>query len=203
MKKTLLIISAITLVACNSTKEKNKLNDNTAIEMTSKDSKTASAKEQEKLNDTIPYEETVMLIGKTNRKGLQMDAFKDWFNPGYNDYNADTATLEKLKPLLKDVSILVFMGTWCSDSQRDVPHLYKILDDVNFDESKLTVINTDDEKNTPQGYEDGKDIINVPTFIFYKNKKELGRIVEYPIETLEKDMLAILSGKDYKHAYAE
>lgn len=196
MNKIFLIISAITLVACNSAKEKNKLNDNTPTEMTSENS-------NEKLNDTIPYQETVMLIGKANRKGLQMDAFKDWFNPGYQDYKTDPDTSKELKPLLKDVSILVFMGTWCEDSQRDVPHLYKILDEAGFDESKLTLITVDDEKNIPEGFEDGKNISYVPTFIFYKDKKELGRIVEYPMQTLEKDMHAILSGKNYKHAYAE
>src|SRR5690606_18438893 len=92
---------------------------------------------------------------------------------------------------------------WCEDSQRETPHFYKILDAANFDESKLTLITVSEEKTTPQGYEEGKNITNVPTIIFYKNDKELGRIVEYPIESLEKDMFAILSGKDYKHAYAE
>lgn len=199
MKKILLIISVITLTACNSSKEKNKMDKNSS-ETSIVESENSG---MEKINDTIPYEESVMLIGKSNRKGLQMDAFKDWFNPGYTDYKPTSETISKIKPLLEDVSILVFMGTWCEDSQRDVPHLYKVLDDAGFDESKLTLINVSEEKTTPQGFEEGKDILNVPTIIFYKNEKELGRIVEYPIETLEKDMLSILSGKDYKHAYAE
>ncbi len=196
MKKLFIILSATLLVACNSSKEKNKLDKNTSKEIISENNK-------EKINDTVPYEDTVMLLGKANRKGFQMDAFKDWFNTGYEDYKVDSESLEKLKPLLKDASITVFMGTWCEDSQRETPHFYKILDETNFDESKLTLITVSDEKTTPQGFEEGKNITNVPTFIFYKNDKELGRIVEYPIESLEKDMLAILSGKEYKHAYAE
>ena len=36
-----------------------------------------------------------------------------------------------------------------------------------------------------------------------KDDQELGRMVEYPLESLEKDMVKILSGEDYKHAYAE
>ena len=162
-----------------------------------------SKNNNEKINDTVPYEETVMLLGKANRKGLQMDAFKDWFDAGYDTYSVDSETLEKIKPLLKDVTITLFMGTWCEDSQRETPHFYKILDQADFDESKLELITVSEEKTTPQGFEEGKNITNVPTIIFYKNNKELGRIVEYPIETLEKDMLAILSGKEYKHAYAE
>ena len=162
-----------------------------------------SENNKEKINDTVAYEETVMVLGKANRKGLQMDAFKDWFGPGYENYKVDGETLEKIKPLLKDVSITVFMGTWCEDSQRETPHFYKILDEAGYSESKLTLITVSDEKTTPQGFENGKNITNVPTFIFYKNEKELGRIVEYPIESLENDMLAIVSGKEYKHAYAE
>ncbi|MBF29664.1 MAG: thiol reductase thioredoxin [Aequorivita sp.] len=196
MKKLFIILSATLLVACNSSKEKNKLDENTSKEMISENNK-------EKINDTVPYEDTVMLLGKANRKGFQMDAFKSWFNTGYENYKVDSETLEKLKPLLKDATITVFMGTWCEDSQRETPHFYKILDEANFDESKLTLITVSDEKTTPQGFEDGKNITNVPTLIFYKNGKELSRIVEYPIESLEKDMLAILSGKEYKHAYAE
>lgn len=196
MKKIFILLSATLLVACNSSKEKNKLDENTSKEMISENTK-------EKINDTLPYEDTVMLLGKANRKGFQMDAFKNWFNPGYEDYKVNSETLQLLKPLLKDVTITVFMGTWCEDSQRETPHFYKILDEANFDESKLTLITVSDDKTTPQGFEDGKNITNVPTIIFYKNDKELGRIVEYPIESLEKDMFAILSGKEYKHAYAE
>ena len=196
MKKIIIILAAILLVACNSSKEKNKVEKKTSTEMISENNK-------EKINDTVPYEDSVMLLGKANRKGLQMNAFNEWFNPGYEDYKMDSEVLEQLKPLLKDVTITVFMGTWCEDSQRDTPHLYKILDNAKFNESKLTLITVSEEKTTPQGFEDGNNITNVPTFIFYKNQKELGRIVEYPIESLEKDMLAILSGKEYKHAYAE
>ena len=191
-----LLLSTILLVACNSSKEKNKVPENTSKEIISENSK-------EKINDTVPYEDSVMLLRKANRKGLQMEAFKDWFNTGYKDYNVDIEAIETLKPLLKDVTITVFMGTWCEDSQREAPHLYKILDAANFDESKLSLITVSEEKTTPEGFEEGKNITNVPTIIFYKDGNELGRIVEYPIESLEKDMLAILSGKEYKHAYSE
>tara|TARA_R110000772_G_scaffold162917_1_gene274075 strand:- start:102 stop:701 length:600 start_codon:yes stop_codon:yes gene_type:complete len=199
MKKIILLITAVAIVACNSSKEKNKVNK-PASEITNVDSENLNT---ETMNDTLPYEESVMLIGKANRKGFKMDAFKGWFNTGYENYTVNSETVAALKPLLKNVTITIFMGTWCEDSQRETPHFYKILDEADFDESKLTLITVSDEKTTPQGFEEGLNITNVPTIIFYKNEKELGRIVEYPIESLEKDMLAILSGKEYKHAYAE
>src|SRR5690606_22627291 len=127
---------AITIVACNSSKEKNKVDKNSS-EVISADSENINT---EKMNDTIPYEESIMLIGKANRKAFQMDAFKDWFNTGYKDYTVSPEAIAELKPLLKDVNITVFMGTWCEDSQRETPHFYKILDDASFDESKLIMI---------------------------------------------------------------
>ena len=198
MKKIVFVFALTAMIGCNSSKEKQQ-------------SKQASMNEQskledmqsEKLNQTVPYEESVMLLGKADRTGLEMEAFKEWFNPGYTEYKPNPEILEKLKPLLKDIEITLFMGTWCEDSHRDVPHFYKILDEVKFDYSRLNVYATSEEKTTPEGYENGKNIIQVPTIIFYKDGKEINRIVEYSIYTIEQDMLDILSGKDYKNPYSE
>ena len=59
----------------------------------------------------------------------------------------------------------------------------------------------DRDKKTPTGSATKNSITNVPTFIFYKDGKEVHRIVESPVEFLEDDMLAILSGAAYKHTY--
>ncbi|WP_246516309.1 thioredoxin family protein [Aequorivita echinoideorum] len=196
MKKIIIVFAAIVIIACNSSKEKNKLDETASKEI-------VSEMNSDKINDTVVSGDSVILLGKANRNGLRMDAFQNWFDEGYKSYQLDSETVSHLKSLLKGVEITAFMGTWCSDSQREIPHFYKILDQTGFDESKLTLITVSEEKTTPQGYEDGLNITNVPTLIFSKDGKELGRIVEYPIEGLEKDMLAIVSGKDYKHAYSE
>lgn len=194
MKKIIILLAVVMLASCNSSKEKNQVDKSESSTITSQE-------KNENMNKTIPHDGSEMMMGETNREGLQMDAFKSWFNPGYSEYKVDSETLASLKPLLKDVNITVFMGTWCEDSHRDVPQLYKILDEAKFDESKLRVIALDEDKTSPEGIEKEFNIQQVPTIIFYKNNKELGRIVEYPIQTLEKDMHSILSGKDYKHAY--
>jgi uncharacterized protein YcsI (UPF0317 family) len=59
----------------------------------------------------------------------------------------------------------------------------------------------DKDKKTPTGSAKENDITNVPTFIFYRDGKEINRIVESPVAFLEDDILAILSGADYKHTY--
>ena len=94
------------------------------------------------------------------------------------------------------------MGTWCGDSKRETPRFYKIMEDANFvfyKNFKLVTVNR--KKKTPDNLQEGLNILRVPTFIFYKNGKEIGRYVEYPRETMEKDILKIVTQKEYKHSY--
>lgn len=76
------------------------------------------------------------------------------------------------------------------------PHFYKILDHLGFPEKRLRVVALDNHpdrrKTSPDGAEKGWNIEYVPTFIFLKNDKEVGRIVETPAVSLEKDMVNIL-----------
>ena len=58
---------------------------------------------------------------------------------------------------------------------------------------------------TANGLEKGYNVLRVPTFIFYKDGKEIGRFVEHTVNdaTLEHDILQIVSEKGYKHAYEQ
>lgn len=141
------------------------------------------------------------LIGKYPKEALLKTPYSLWYNPNHENHKPNPAAITELKKHLKDVSITVFMGTWCEDSQQQVPGFYKILEALQFDNANVTLIMVNKNKKTPEQFEKDLDITNVPTFIFYKNGKELHRIVERPMETLEKDMLKILSGQSYKHAY--
>ena len=93
------------------------------------------------------------------------------------------------------------MGTWCGDSKRETPRFYKVLDEADFNLKNLELITVNRSKKTPDNLQEGLDIIKVPTFIIYKNNKEVGRFVERVRESLEKDILKIVSGQDYKHFY--
>ena len=149
--------------------------------------------------DTI--DDNMMLIGVINEEGLQNEEFIDWYKENYNDHILDTVTIKQIKPKLNELTIKVFMGTWCSDSQREVAALYKVLKKAEFDMNQLEVIALSQEKDTPNHLEKGFNIEYVPTIIFYKNDKEMGRYVEFAQDTLEKDILAILNQTGYKHSY--
>jgi thiol-disulfide isomerase/thioredoxin len=141
------------------------------------------------------------LVGIANKEHFLQEPYSNWFTPNYEEYTADEATIQKLKPLLKKITIKAFMGTWCGDSKEQTPIFYKILDAADFDYNNLELITVNRRKATPDNLQEGFNIERVPTFIFYKKGKEIGRFVEYPRETVEADMLKIISGEPYKHAY--
>jgi hypothetical protein len=145
------------------------------------------------------------LLGNTNRDRLQQPPFGDWFNKNYADYKMDTSTAEQLKPLLKGKQFTIFMGTWCGDSRREVPRIYKILDYCGVKPSQIQLINVSNidtmYKQSPQHEERGQYILRVPDLLVYDNKKEKGRVVESPVASLEKDLLAIAGGNAYTPNY--
>ncbi len=143
------------------------------------------------------------LIGVQTKTSFQQEPYAKWFNPGYSQYTPDAATVKQIKKHLKGIQVKAFMGTWCGDSKRETPHFYKIMDEAGFNYKNLTMITVNRSKETPDHLETGKNINHVPTFIFYKKGKEIGRFVEYPRETLEKDILKIITGKPYKHSYED
>ena len=149
----------------------------------------------------MPDDGNEILVGTAAIDSLHAQPFAAWYEPNLAAYEPDPEKIDELEGLLEGVDITLFMGTWCEDSQREVPRFVKILEEAGYPADEVELITMTREKNTPQGYEKGFGIINVPTFIFYRDGEELGRIVEYPIEGLETDMVKILSGAPYRHAY--
>lgn len=141
------------------------------------------------------------LVGVANKESFLQVPYQTWFSKNFNTYQVNKAVAKQLQPLLKKVTIKAFMGTWCGDSKRQTPPFYKILETAKFNLKNLEMITVNRSKKTPDNLQQGLHIFRVPTFIFYKEGKEIGRIVEYPRKSLEEDMLTILSGKPYKHSY--
>ncbi|MCO5724818.1 thioredoxin family protein [Robiginitalea marina] len=149
----------------------------------------------------LPDGETVMLVGTASLDSLSNPPFDAWFRPNYEAAQPAPEKINALKPLLEGVQIRVFAATWCKDSRLLVPRLIKVLEQAGYPRQEVEVIVLSREKTTPLHEEEGYDIINVPTLIFYRDGEELNRIVEYAIEDLESDMLKILSGEPYQNPY--
>lgn len=145
------------------------------------------------IEDTTKHKQ--VLLNKCTREGLtSFPEFKESYDFNYGYYKPDSSTLKEVAKLLKDKKITIVLGTWCDDSKYQVANFLKIMDALKSSETQLTFIAVDGNKKTENGLIDNLNITQVPTFIF-TNKKgvEIGRITETPKESLEKDMLKILS----------
>jgi hypothetical protein len=134
-----------------------------------------------------------MLIGSTTLEAFSDTSFSWWWNSSYNMYEVDAETAGELKEKLEDINIKIVSGTWCSDSRRELPRLFKILDSIQYPTESVVIISVNRDKVGLEDEVEGLQIDFVPTIIFSKENKELGRIIEMPFETLEKDMLEILT----------
>lgn len=145
---------------------------------------------------------TDILVGNWSVATLQYPPFSEWYAPNYKAYTPDAKILQQIKKHSKDITITIVMGTWCGDSQLQVPHFMAIADKLGW-KNNIETIFVNRSKTTPDGLEKKLNITNVPTIIFYKKGKEINRIVESPRETLEKDIYKIVKGEAYKHIYLQ
>ena len=138
--------------------------------------------------------------GEITVQDLQKSPFDIWYKESQEYYNPkkNEKLASKLKKL-KDLRVLVYMGTWCSDSQDWVPKFVKLWETMGLTMKNVKIVGVHDaedkRKQTPDGSEKKYNIEMVPTFIFLKGDKEIGRIVEFPETELEDDVAKIILGE--------
>ncbi|HEU4573593.1 MAG TPA: thioredoxin family protein [Chitinophagaceae bacterium] len=121
-----------------------------------------------------------LLKGIISREQLTKDtAFIPWYSEnlkGYIPYPQAVAALSKNN---RSIQFIVFMGTWCHDSQFVIPKFFRLLDVAGFPQDHVTLIAVDENKQTVSHLSEAFNLENVPTIIVMKNGKEIGRVVEY------------------------
>lgn len=126
----------------------------------------------------------------------------DW-DQEYSPYEPDLQAIQTLAGVTEPVRIVCVLGTWCGDSEREVPRFWKILDSAAnpaLDLTMLAVGRSSDpeadrllaEMGFEQNLREQYAAEFVPTFIFLQGDRELGRIVEAPTVSLEQDAALIL-----------
>lgn len=115
-------------------------------------------------------------------------------------YEPDAQVVAGLRDDLRGVRITCVFGTWCSDSRREVPRLWKVLDQAGFPSSRLemyAVASSRFNAETPvepevlewsKAVKAWYDVEAVATIIVSRGGKELGRIVESPEASIERDL---------------
>ncbi len=133
-----------------------------------------------------------ILVGHITREIL-FSQNPEW-SLGLEYYRPDQAVINSLRQVNKMIRVEIFLGTWCGDSRREVPHFLKIADQLEgmiFEH--IEIWGVDRQKTIPGSrLPEKRNIKYVATFIFYDDDREIGRIVEQPKGKLESDILSIL-----------
>jgi hypothetical protein len=130
-----------------------------------------------------------MLYGETSKEQIYFD-YPFW-KEGTKQYKPNPEIETKINQFKNDVDVIVFLGTWCGDSRRNVPKFFKTIEDNDHIHFELWAV--DRHKKLDNDLIDRYQIKRVPTFIFLKNGQEIGRITEHPKKSIEEDTYNILS----------
>ena len=151
---------------------------------------------QDQNSEIILSDGNRFLLGPIQREMLQKEPYAKWFHKQYKEYHPQNGALRNLTARFENVRMLIFLGTWCGDSKREVPRFMKITDQLGIEGSQMELIAVDRRagvyKTSPGGEHLKWNIQRVPTFIFLKDGHEIGRIVERPKISLEWDLCDLL-----------
>ncbi len=126
------------------------------------------------LNACSNHVQAEPLVGQTNQAEL-LSRYKG-FAQSYRQFTVSKQQQRQVQNWPDDIKIDVFFGTWCHDSQREVPRLLKLLS-YNT-KIEITLIALDFHKADPLGLAQANNIQFTPTFVIYRQGREVGRIIE-------------------------
>ena len=132
------------------------------------------------------------LTGLVTREAIE--SFNEvWKGLRAQDYEPDATEVATIRDNLKDVEVFAVVATWCPDTRRDLPRFFKIADRAQWPTKAMTLLAVDRTKKDAGGLTEKWNVTRVPTFIFTRGGREIGRVVERPTTTLEKDIAAIVT----------
>jgi len=137
------------------------------------------------------------LVGTVTREQIESTQ-ADW-KQSEDAASPDLGAARSLATVRPGAEVTVFLGTWCGDSRREVPRLWRALDAATASGGTLPFqihyIGVDRQKKQPAAPIANYEIEFVPTLIVFRQGREVGRIVEQAPNGVERDLLALLSGK--------
>jgi len=141
--------------------------------------------------------------GDVELNDLSSDFCKEWYDKNFEEHEVSLS--EKDKSTFEGIEVEIYLGTWCGDTKYLLPRFVKEWKSMNLSENKLEFIALHREgdlyKQGPNKETMGKNIHKVPTFIFKKDGKEIGRIVERAVFDIGTDMILIAKEQPYRPRY--
>jgi hypothetical protein len=131
-----------------------------------------------------------VIKGKIEMKTLTNDAETAWFYAGVNKYQPNENMLNYVKDNRGKFNVVAIVGTWDEESRRLLPALYKVIILAGSPEEQIITWGVDEklQSDAPTDYK----VKKVPTFIVFREGKELGRITGETKEPVESALAMIL-----------
>lgn len=134
----------------------------------------------------------IILNGFVERKYLNNPKLFPWFYYGYQAYQPKDSIISILKEDSSKLSFLIFAGSWCGDTQKELPAFYKVADKMGLKDEQIQLVMVDRNKQTSFMKTSVLGVKPVPCIIIYKNGKEIGRFLELSKISMEEDLLQII-----------
>lgn len=107
-------------------------------------------------------------------------------------YTPDSTSVAYLKELDSPIHVVVLFGSWCHDSKKHIPEFIKVIQLAENPLLTAEYIGQSRAKSDPEGISDELHLQYTPTLIIYSGDIEIGRIVEEPTRSMEKDLVEII-----------
>jgi len=91
-----------------------------------------------------------------------------------------------------DYFLIIFAGSWCEDSESQLPIIFKMFEKGGINPSKYQLIGVDRDKKAYNTEKLDFSVLKVPTLIILHNNKEIGRVEELPEKSWEQDIISVL-----------
>jgi thioredoxin 1 len=114
------------------------------------------------------------------------------FRSAYEQYQPSSTEIDAVKTLAGK-SLVVLFGTWCHDSEREVPRLLKLLNLSGVELQNLSLYGVNYNKQDPTNLHRQYNLKYSPTIILLQGQDELGRIIEKPLVSLGEDLASFIS----------
>lgn len=151
--------------------------------------------------DNINYLESTVVNHMQETQEQEHEAANEFLNlmgNNYQSYKPKSEVIDSLNSIAKDqfnkVNIEMYGGNWCPDTHEGIPSFIKVLDQINFPKTNIAYHRVSRDKQQIDGVEARIEIKSVPTVILFNrsSSEEIGRIVEFPRESWEEDLLKAL-----------
>ena len=133
-----------------------------------------------------------LLHGQITFADLLDESTCDWLGRGASAYRGNENAIEGIKQLQGNYRFVLFVGTWCEDTQIMLPQFLSVMRQAGIPNSAITLYGVNRSKKALNQEEVRFNISRVPTIIVLHQNREIGRITETVNTSVEEDIYSMM-----------